>query len=422
MMMKTKMSNLKPSYKFPFWMLIHDAEYLLKKTGFCLILLFVLLVSGTKSSAQFGTLSPQAKVSLVTIGPGQELYSGFGHSVLWIYDPVTGLDNAYNYGTFSFKEGNFYVKFLRGTLPYTLSVAPLTQQAPYWQEENRSIKEQVLNLSAAQKQKLFNVLETNYLPQNRKYQYKFFYDNCSTRMVDVLKAAVGDSLQFPGYTKDTLSFRQWIDRYAFRQKPWSDFGMDLAIGAPSDEIATPAQATFLPDNLSSAFDDSKIKVGGQYLPLVSSTRDLFVATPVTEQPWLTPMVFFWTLALLVLAYTYYQTKKEVLNFTFDKILFTIVGLVGWLILLLWFGTNHGVTTWNYDILWAFPLWLPLIWYISETKKPAWFQFVLIIYAIMVMAATANLVKHNFVVIPILLIIIIRIYYINNSLSKIPQKG
>lgn len=158
------------------------------------------------------------------------------------------------------------------------------------------------------------------------------------------------------------------------------------------------------------------------MPLVSSTRDLFVAAPVAEKEWLTPMVFFWTLAVLVLAYTYYQTKKEQVNFTFDKILFTIVGLVGWLILLLWFGTNHGVTTWNYDILWAFPLWLPLIWYISETKKPAWFQFVLILYAILVMASTANLVKHNFVVIPILAIIIIRIYYMNNSLSKIPQKG
>jgi len=416
------MTYLKPSSKDLHRMLLHSASSLVIKTAFCFALVLSIVFTGQKSFAQFGTLSPQAKVSLVTIGPGQELYSGFGHSVLWIYDPVTGLDNAYNYGTFSFKEGNFYVKFLRGTLPYTLSVAPLTQQAPYWQEENRSIKEQVLNLSPSQKQKLYNVLETNYLPQNRKYQYKFFYDNCSTRMVDVLKAAVGDSLQFPGYTKDTLSFRQWIDRYAFKQKPWSDFGMDLAIGAPSDDIATPAQATFLPDNLSSAFDDSKIKVGNQLLPLVSSTRDLFVAAPVTEKEWLTPMVFFWTLAVLVLAYTYYQTKKEQVNFTFDKILFTIVGLVGWLILLLWFGTNHGVTTWNYDILWAFPLWLPLIWYISENKKPAWFQFVLILYAILVMAATANLVKHNFVVIPILVIIIIRIYYMNNSLSKIPQKG
>jgi len=92
---------------------VRSASLLVRKTAFSFALILSIVFTSQKSFAQFATLSPQAKVSLVTIGPGQELYSGFGHSVLWIYDPVTGLDNAYNYGTFSFKEGNFYVKFLR---------------------------------------------------------------------------------------------------------------------------------------------------------------------------------------------------------------------------------------------------------------------------------------------------------------------
>lgn len=52
------------------------------------------------SFAQFATLSPQSKVSLITFGPGVDLYSGFGHSALWVYDPVAGIDGAYSYGTF----------------------------------------------------------------------------------------------------------------------------------------------------------------------------------------------------------------------------------------------------------------------------------------------------------------------------------
>ena len=366
-------------------------------------------------------LGPDAKVSLVTVGPGTELYSGFGHSVIWIYDPMNGLDNAYSYGSFSFETGNFYIKFLRGTLPYTISVAPLAPQAAYWQSENRWIKEQVLNLSLNQKQKLYNFLETNYLPENREYQYKFFYDNCATRLTVALKAAVGDSLQYNGYTHDKLSFRQWIDRYAYKQNPWADFGMDLAIGAPSDEIATPEQATFLPDNLSRAFEDAKVKNGSEWASLVSSKRDIFVSTPVVNTEWLTPMIFFWALAIFTLAYTYWQSKSEKLNFTLDKILFSVVGMTGWLILLLWFATNHGVTEWNYDILWAFPVWVPAIWYISPTKKPSWFQFFLIFYAFLLLCATGNLLKHNFVVIPILVMLIIRVYYMNNALSKIHPK-
>ncbi|WP_247235400.1 DUF4105 domain-containing protein [Telluribacter sp. SYSU D00476] len=368
------------------------------------------------------SLSPDARVSLVTVGPGQELYSSFGHSVLWISDPATGIDKAYNYGTFNFHTENFYIKFMRGTLPYQLSTGPLMPQVYYWQTENRSVKQQLLNMTPAQKDRLYQFLEHNFLPENREYQYKFFYDNCSSRLQDAIIAACGDSLYYPGYTHDTLSFRQWIDRYAYTQKPWADFGMDLAIGAPSDEIATPMQATFLPNNLSAAYDDSRVLINGQTLPLVASTIDLFTAAPVqVDDTWLTPKVFFWALAALVLLFTLWQIKYNKLNFLFDKILFTIVGLTGWLIVLLWFGTDHGVTAWNYDILWAFPLWFPFIFSLSKTNKPAWFQFALIGYTVLLLLATGNLLKHNYVVIPILVTLIIRVYYMNNSLSKIPQK-
>ncbi len=379
------------------------------------------LINPLSSKAQFNTLSASAKISLVTVAPGQELYSGFGHSVLWVYDPTTGIDRAFNYGTFRFEEGNFYVKFLRGTLPYSVSVSPLSYQIAHYQEENRSISEQVLNLSVPQKQRLYNFLENNYLPENRQYQYKFFYDNCATRMTVALKSAVGDSLIYDGYTKEKLSFRQWIDRYAFRQNPWADFGMDLAIGAPSDEIATPEQATFLPDNLAIAFANAKVKTAHGIAPLVSSTRQLFTAAPPQPVSPLTPTVVFWSLAILTLAFTYWQIKTNRVDFVFDKVLFGIAGVAGWLILLLWFGTNHGVTSWNYDILWAFPLWMPLIFSLSKTKKPGWFQFLLIFYAFLLLCATGNLAKHNLVLIPILATLIIRVYYINNSLSKIPSK-
>lgn len=375
-----------------------------------LILLFFLASFSLKAQPQ---LSLQAKVSLITVGPGDELYSSFGHSALWVYDPVYQLDRAYSYGTFSFQEGNFYVKFLRGTLPYTISVNPLMPQFYYWQQENRSVKEQELNLSQVEKQRLYDYLETNLLPQNREYQYKFFYDNCSTRLADALKAATGDRLIFPGYVHDTQSFRQWIDRYAYVQKPWSDFGMDLAIGTPADEVATPEQATFLPDNLSVAFADAKIKTDSTEAPLVAETRELYTATPEVEHGWLTPKVFFWALAILVAAFTIWQIKTERLNFLLDKILFTFVGLTGWLILALWFGTNHGVTAWNWDLLWAFPLWVPVVFMFSKNKKPAWFSWYLIVYGVLLLAATGNLLKHNLVLIPILVILVLRVYYLNN---------
>ncbi|PWJ58202.1 uncharacterized protein DUF4105 [Dyadobacter jejuensis] len=381
-------------------------------------LLFIL--PGAITQAQ--TLSPDARVSLVTVGPGTELYSGFGHSVLWFSDPATGMDRAYSYGTFSFETGNFYVKFLRGTLPYTISVAPLAPQAAYWQSENRSIKQQVLNLSPSQKEKLYQYLETNYLPENREYQYKFFFDNCATRLGLALQMACGDSLIYPGYTAEKRSFREWIDKYAYVQNPWADFGMDLAIGAPSDELASPMQATFLPDNLSAAFAAATLKTDSLTVPLVANETILYAASPVAYETVFTPKNTFWALAVLVVLFTVWQIKKNKLNFILDKILFTICGVMGWFILLLWFGTNHGVTSFNFDILWAFPLWIPIVYMFSKNKRPVWFQFFLVFYGFLLLCATGILEKHNLVLIPILVMLITRVYYINNSLSNIPIEG
>lgn len=385
-------------------------------------LLISLFFVGSPIQIKAQILSHDTKVSLITIGPGDDLYSGFGHSALWIYDPANGIDRAYNYGTFSFETGNFYVKFLRGTLPYTLSVAPLEPQLRYWQAENRYVKEQVLNLSPDQKEKLLVYMENNYRPENREYQYLFFYDNCSTRLRDAIAVACGDSLVMNGYTKESLSFRQWIDRYAFKQKPWADFGMDLAIGSPADEIATPQQAMFLPENLLAALDEAKLKYNGSEIPLVQTTNILYDATPVSTHAGITPMNFFWGLMILVAILTYFQDKATTVNFLFDKILFTVIGIVGWILFLLWVATNHGDTAWNSDLLWAVPLWFPVIYVLSSKKGiPEWFPFVLIFYAFLVMGATLNLQKHNQVIIPILLIIILRIYYINESIKKLTRQ-
>lgn len=361
------------------------------------------------------------QVSLITVGPGGDLYSSFGHSLFWFSDPAKGIDASYNYGSFTFQTENFYLKFLRGTLPYKIDKGPLDPQVYYWQHENRSVAQQVLNLSVAQKQKLYVLLEENYRPENREYRYRFFYDNCATRLQDMLLAACGDSIAYEGYTHETRTFREWIDKYAHRQKPWADFGMDLAIGKTADKAATPMQATFLPDNLRDAFADARVTTtGGESAPLVAATHVIYTATPRQAPGFLTPMVFFWLLALLTGLFTLWQLRNHKINFTFDKILFIASAIAGTILLLLWFGTDHEDTVLNWDILWASPILFIIAAGLSRKKKKAWVSVLLILYALLLLAGTINLDKHNQVLIPILLVLIIRLYYINTSLAKIPE--
>lgn len=384
------------------------------------VLLIIFAFISVFSTAQ--TLSPHANISLLTIAPGDELYSTFGHSAIRINDPMQGIDIVYNYGAFDFRTQGFYLKFLRGTLPYQI-VWNYFDAEVYgergWSGEKRLVKEQILNLSSKQKQDVADFLAKNFQPENREYAYKFFYDNCSSRLRDVLKTVCGDSLTFPNNVHADSSYRQWIDLYARKNnKLWADFGMDLAIGEPSDRITGASGAMFLPDNLHDAFDKAKIKRNGIWQPLVARKLDLnpeVLNGIVKEKEAITPNILFWSLFILAGGLTFLQLKKNNTNFLFDKVLFTITGLVGWLIVFLWFFTNHGVTEYNLNIIWAYPLLFPIALLIKKDTSRTWLATHFMAYGViqlLLLVSWAFIPQEiNNSLIPVVLILAMRSFFV-----------
>jgi hypothetical protein len=381
---------------------------------YALLILFAFI--SVFSTAQ--TLSPYATVSLLTIAPGDELYSTFGHSGIRIKDPMQALDIVYNYGAFDFRTKGFYLKFLRGTLPYQISLNYFENEIYGWSYENRLVTEQVLNLSRQQKQDTYNFLLKNHLPENREYAYKFFYDNCSSRLRDVLKTVCGDSLHFANIHADS-SYRQWIDVYARKNnKLWADFGMDLAIGQPSDHKTGANGAMFLPDNLRDAFDKAKIKRNGIWQPLVSQKTDLnpeVLNGVVKEKETITPNILFWGGFVIAGGLTFLQLKRDDSNFLFDKILFTIAGITGWVIVFLWFFTNHGVTEYNLNIIWAYPLLFPIALFVKKETSRSWlakhFLAYGIIQVLLLLSWTFLPQEINYSLIPVVLILAMRSFFV-----------
>lgn len=116
---------------------------------------------------------------------------------------------------------------------------------------NRSVHEQVLNLRNDQKQAIFDFLQHNSLPENREFYYDYFFDNCATRPRDVFIKMLGDSLQFDYTYADTLhySIRGLTDRY-IKDSPkyaWGNFGIDLGLGAGTDQKACPSSICISPN-------------------------------------------------------------------------------------------------------------------------------------------------------------------------------
>ncbi|NEN22174.1 DUF4105 domain-containing protein [Cryomorpha ignava] len=301
-------------------------------------------------------LTENTEISLITCGSGKDLYSTFGHSAVHISDRTTGLDRVYNYGTFDFDTPNFYVKFARGKLNYMLNVTSFERFIRTYQIEGRWVKRQLLNLTDSEKEELYAFLENNALPENRDYKYDFFYDNCSTRIRDVLENLLGDKLHYPENPTDSIqTFRNLIDLYLTDLK-WSDFGIDLALGAPTDKVASWREKMFLPDYLMSHIGQAEVINNGQREPLVSQTNLVLAENEALTKTNSSGILWIFWLLFAFSVVTSFFINPKFLRW-FDIVFFMTIGILGIFIGLLWFATDHTATKWNFNMLWALPTWI-----------------------------------------------------------------
>lgn len=322
------------------------------KRFFLIALIHLICIFNAHSQA----VTESTEISLITCGSGKDLYSTFGHSALHISDRTTGLDRVYNYGTFNFDTPNFYVKFTRGKLNYMLNVTTFERFIRTYQIEGRWVKRQLLNLTDSEKEELYAFLENNALPENRDYKYDFFYDNCSTRIRDVMENILGDKLHYPENPVDSIqTFRNLIDLYLTDLK-WSDFGIDLALGAPTDKVASWREKMFLPDYLMSHIGQAVVVNNGEREPLVAKTN-LVLAENValTKSDASGILWIFWLLFAFSVVTSFFVNPKFLRGF--DIVFFLTIGILGIFIALLWFATDHSATKWNFNLLWALPTWI-----------------------------------------------------------------
>ncbi|MBK8555144.1 MAG: DUF4105 domain-containing protein [Lewinellaceae bacterium] len=321
--------------------------------------LFVLFFSSwlLPGQSQF-VLSDSAKVSLMTVAPGPFVYSIFGHSAIRINDPVRQFDRCFNYGTFDFEQPNFILKFCRGRLMYFLDMEPYRSFEYGNLYDHRPMQEQVLNFSKAQKQELMDLLRENFKEENRNYKYDFFYDNCATRIRDIVQLAAGKNVHFDASNIPSgKTMRQLLMPYLDHSR-WMRFGINLILGQAADRRAAPADYMFLPDYLHDMFKTTKLDKKNM---LVASERNIPDPNPLPPPAstgfWGNPLWIMCVVALLGIL-SMWDAKAERI---FDGVFWFVLGLAGVIIFLLWFATDHSATKLNWNILWALPSHLLFFW-------------------------------------------------------------
>ena len=384
-----------------------------------IISLFFLLIIflPAKTIAQEIILSDTAEVSILTMGPGDVLNDSFGHSAFRVKDTNQNIDVVYNYGVYDFNTPNFYLKFAQGKLLYTLGRNNFSPFYNYYAKQNRWIKEQVLNLNSIEKQDIFNFLQNNFKPENRSYTYDFFFDNCATKIRDVLVVVLKNKISYQdSVDNNSYTFRELIQKNV-DWNTWGSFGMDIAIGAVVDQKATLWEYQFLPEYVFKEADKATLNRSQEKISLVKTTINLFINTPKENKSnfFTSPLFIMGLLALIILGITYKDFKNKTRSRWLDVSIYSITGIIGILLLLLWFATDHSTTHNNYNLLWAVPLSLFFVMAIAKKNPKPWIKryvfFQILMLTLLCLHWITGVQVFTFVLIPLLVALIVRYIYL-----------
>ncbi len=391
----------------------------MKHTIFIVLSLFIFFLFPLRDSKAV-TLSKNSEISLLTCGPGEELYSIFGHSAIRVCDYENHIDRVYNYGTFDFETEYFYLKFVGGRLLYYLTTEEYLGFIKSYIYENRSVYEQTLNLDSLHKQVLFNLLEENNKPANRYYHYDFFYDNCTTRIRDILIKALDNKIDFTKYTPPPIAtFRKMISHYISHQK-WTDLGIDLIFGLTADHKMNQSEYMFLPIELMNALDKAKLK--GDSTSFIKKTKTLYTApiTNINTTNKYSPLMIFWLLFALFTLITLFEILKKRNFWIFDFLLFFITGALGLLVATLCFGSNFIALHFNLVLLWAIPFHFIMAFFVARKNSKFVKLYFLLTFVLMILLLIARFFipqELNMATFPVVLLITIRafkLYYFKTT--------
>ncbi len=349
------------------------------------------------------------KISLITLSPGDEVYTVFGHSGLRVKDSSSNQDLIYGYGTFDFNEPNFLMKFINGKLLYYLSNEDYGPFINYYQSERRTIIEQELNLTCDEKEKIVNYLFNNLQGDNKFYKYDFIYDNCTTRLRDLLEKNSTAPIKFKRIVNANSTFRKLLHSdLNYHDHQWMKLGIDILLGSGTDKQMTDQQVMFLPDYLMASVGTASI--GSK--KLVAKKNILSVGEGAWEKKFslINPFPVFLIFALMILCLTILDhTRINAILGRLDALMLFLFGAAGFVLIYLWVFSDQLNYRNNFNLLWALPTHLIMSFFIFKKERFIinYFRLTAFLYALLLLGWFFIPQQLNYSLIPVVFLLMIR---------------
>ena len=299
------------------------------------------------------------RIGIITMEPGEQFWERFGHDAILVEEPTSGRALSYNFGFFDMSEPGFVGNFIRGYMRYYLVALPADEDLSSYRDEGRGVSVQWLDLDAEQARRLAQALAINARPENARYRYLYYTDNCATRVRDALDRALDGQLkkQLVGRSQGN-TYRSESVRLAWPAK-WMAFGFHLGMSGYGDRPLSRWEEAFIPMRLRDSLREIK-RADGR--PLVASEQILLphrLSLPPAEMPrWRVPALFIGLALGLLISWSGTRSPRVLAALALP--FWLLAALTGSVMLYLWIGTDHVAGHGNENILLFSPLCLLLL--------------------------------------------------------------
>ena len=318
-----------------------------------LVLLLLWLVAAAAMAA------PVPRIGVMTMQPGEIFFERFGHNAIVVDDPAAPTPVSYNFGFFDLDEPGFLGRFVKGDMRYRLVALPVMQDLAYYNDVGRGVSIQWLDLTPEQARGIATALALNARPENARYRYDYFTDNCSTRVRDALDRALGGNLRAQLESRSAGdTFRSEAVRLA-SPALWMWLGFDVGLGPFADRPLSRWEDGFVPMRLAASLREAKNTAGR---PLVASEAVLLPHRVAPEPPDVPRRWWPWLLAGLAIALgvRWAAARRPRLLGAVALPFWTLCGALGLVMAFLWCCTEHRAGWANHNLLLFSPLCLLLL--------------------------------------------------------------
>ncbi|MGV8922001.1 MAG: DUF4105 domain-containing protein [Thermomonas sp.] len=363
---------------------------------FTCVLLFAGIAGNAVAQGSISVEPATPRIGVVTMGPGEIFWERFGHDAI-VVDHAGGGSGAsdeamsYNFGFFDMGEPGFMERFVRGRMEYMLVALPLAQDMQYYRDVGRGARIQWLALEPTQARQLAADLAENAKPENARYRYDYYTDNCATRVRDALDRALDGRLQpqLVGRSSGD-TYRSESVRLASPDL-WMWLGFDIALGPYGDRPLSRWEQAFLPRALATDLRQATTADGR---PLVISEQELLPQQQAAEPEPRPRTIMPWLLVGLALAFAITALARRAPRSlaAFASLFWLLCGCLGLVLALSWAFTDHRALWANRNLILLNPLCLLLLpggFALLRSRAPTQ-RFRLLLKIIVVIAALACL--------------------------------